>query len=156
MPRTPHSAPRVRLLPVGPANWEAVVQLQPTGPQASFLPPVTTALLRATYEPEQQPWALYHLPADAPPCVVGFAVLARYSQVPWLPYLLIGQAHQGGGLGCAVLEALCAECRKHTPAHELRTSVDARNAAAERFFARNGFVRAGFADAKEFVMHRLL
>jgi GNAT superfamily N-acetyltransferase len=73
-------------------------------------------------------------------CAGVVAVRAPWLRGPYLELLAVLPAHQGRGIGAAVLRWLEAEA---APARNLWVMVSAFNEGARRFYARHGFVEVG-------------
>lgn len=74
--------------------------------------------------------------------VVGYAGLCDYPDGAWVQTVAVAAAAQRRGVGGLLLQALLDEAaRRRQPVVQLE--VRASNAAAQRLYARHGFVRTG-------------
>lgn len=78
--------------------------------------------------------------ADTGP--VGWAGLCDYPDEAWVQTMAVVPAAQGRGLGGRLLVALLEEAERRR-ARVVCLEVRADNAAAQRLYARHGFVRTG-------------
>ena len=74
--------------------------------------------------------------------VVGYAGLCDYPDEAWVQTMAVAPAAQGSGLGARLLEALLDGAARRGQ-RTVRLEVRSDNAAAQRLYARHGFVREG-------------
>lgn len=78
--------------------------------------------------------------AEAGGQVIGYAVIEHtFFGHGFVPLVCVARAHQGHGVGSALLASAERRCRTG----KLFTSTNASNTAAQRLFARAGFVPSG-------------
>lgn len=84
----------------------------------------------------------HYLVALARDELVGYAGLCDYPDEAWVQTMAVAPSAQGLGLGARLLEALLEEAARRGQ-RTVRLEVRADNPAAQRLYARNGFVREG-------------
>jgi [ribosomal protein S18]-alanine N-acetyltransferase len=84
----------------------------------------------------------YVVALDAADAVVGYAVLCDYPDEAWVQTVAVAPEGQGSGIGARLLMHLLDEAGRRGQ-RVVSLEVRAGNAAAQRLYARHGFVRAG-------------
>jgi RimJ/RimL family protein N-acetyltransferase len=138
----------VRLAPVAPELRERLLALAPRPEQERFSGRLTETLPAAEADPEREPVAI--LEGDEP---VGFIVLHRGPAAGELAperrdvllrAFLVDAAAQGRGIATRALAALPDFVSERLPgARRIVLSVNVRNPAAIRTYARAGFADTG-------------
>ena len=73
---------------------------------------------------------------------VAYGGLCDHPDEAWVQTMAVAPAHQGRGLGARLLQALLAEAARRRQG-VVSLEVRADNAAAQRLYARHGFLRTG-------------
>jgi diamine N-acetyltransferase len=139
-------AATVKLVPLTRNNWERAIELQPAEDQRDFMPSVLHSIAQSRFETSD----LYGIYLEG--TMVGFAMVAYFSLIPWVTRILIDAPHQGKGYGREALAALIYRLLSKPGVSEIRTTVAMRNATAEYLFHSLGFERTGELDGREIVM----
>jgi diamine N-acetyltransferase len=129
---------RITLHPVDDGNWRAVADVVPRDDQRDVVPPSAARyLLLGLREGVWQNLAV--VSGDE---VVGHVMWAWDDDdgAPWIGGMLVDAAHQGAGVGRAVVVTLARWLLRRPDTHVVRLSVDEGNAAARRLYASVGFV----------------
>jgi len=136
--------------PIGRENWRAALALRVAPAQLPFIagsqPIVAIALAKAYIRPDGLTWHPYGLYADE--TLVGFVAVAHDAGAAscWLYHFFIDAARQGRGHGGAGLRALLALLAASPfAARTVLLTVHPANVAAQRLYARAGFLPTGMA-----------
>lgn len=141
-------APTIVPRPIARDNWRAALALRVAPAQLPFIaesqPIVALALAKAHIRPDGLAWHPYGLYAGE--TLVGFVAVAHDEAAAscWLYHFFIDAARQGRGHGGAGLHALLALLA--APPFAARTvllTVHPANVAAQRLYARAGFLPTG-------------
>jgi len=131
-------------------NIEAVLAIAPRPEQLRHVNPVAWYVARSAYERVWHPVAL----AAGDGEVVAFAEWAfdDSDSTYALGGIVVDAAHQGRGLGRAVLDALVAHVRAQPRSGTVVLTVHDDNELARGLYARYGFVETGEVLDGELVM----
>jgi len=131
-------------------NIEAVLAVAPRPEQLRHVNPVAWYVARSAYERVWHPVALVAGDGE----VVAFAEWAfdDSDSTYALGGIVVDAAHQGRGLGRAVLDALVAHVRAQPRSGTVVLTVHDDNERARRLYARYGFVETGEVLDGELVM----
>jgi diamine N-acetyltransferase len=141
---TPPIVPR----PIARDNWRAALALRVDPAQLPFLadsqPVVAIALAKAFIRPDGFRWHPYGLYRDE--TIVGFVAVSHdeAGSACWLYHFFIDAAWQGRGHGGAGLRAtLALLAASPFAARTVLLTVSPANVAAQRLYARAGFLPTG-------------
>ncbi len=118
------------------ADLDAVLAIE----QASFTNPWTREMYLAELENEGVSYC--YLARDASGAVVGFCSFWRVLDELHLNNLAVAPPHRGSGIGTALIRAVLREGAR-LGARRATLEVRRSNDAAQRLYARLGFVQAG-------------
>jgi diamine N-acetyltransferase len=132
--------------PVTRENFSAVIELTVRPEQADFVAPNVYSLAEVAIEPSWTPLAIY-----AGEDLVGFAQFGRDDETGrwWLMRYMIDAQHQGKGYGTAALPVLIDLMIERHGCGEIFLDYSPGNDAAERLYARMGFVPTGEVQGGE-------
>ena len=121
-------------------NVFPVVEAKVAPGQEDFVAPNAVSLAQAYVEPGFMPLAIL-----AGESVVGFAMYTQGENSGrwWLMRFMIAAEHQGKGHGAAALRAVVDLMAERHGCRQIFLSYVPANAAAERLYARTGFVPTG-------------
>ena len=77
------------------------------------------------------------------PTIIGYCVGVKVADEAELANLAVDPSHRGTGVGAALLHAFLERVEAEPPLPAVYLEVRASNAAAQRLYARAGFVPAG-------------
>jgi diamine N-acetyltransferase len=139
----------VRLVPIDDQNHAAVLALQVKHDQIQLVAPNSKSLRQASQDQSLVPFAF--LEGDQ---VVGFAMYQRRRDgSAYIWRVMIGEAHQGKGLGRRLMELLLEELKREG-FREMMISHRPQNRVAARLFESFGFFEEDF-EADGEVIRRL-
>jgi diamine N-acetyltransferase len=143
----------VELREITKETVRAVLEVETTVEQRSFVAPTSVSIAQAYFEPKAWFRAIY---ADDEP--VGFVMLFDDAATPeyYLWRLLIGADRQGMGYGRAAMEQVIDYVRSRPNATELLTSWVPEPGGPEGFYRSLGFVPTGEMDGGEVVARLVL
>jgi len=126
----------IELKAIDKTNYEACTNLKVAKGQEDFVAPNWWSLVEAAYEPEMFPLAIY---ADG--AMVGFILYDfDYTLGGWsMSRFMIGEKHQGQGIGKAALAKFIELFKNKHGARPLYTSVDVNNPRVMALYESFGF-----------------
>ena len=135
----------VSLREIGQENWRAVVDLELAADQRAFLEPNAVSLAESRFHPWMLPLAIYN--DDE---VVGFVMFSQWPDPRegnyWVHRFMIDRRYQGKGYGSVAMRKLLRLFENRYPTCQtLWIGYNADNTAAQRFYARLGFIEQGEA-----------
>ncbi len=130
-------------------NFDAIIALQVTDDQRSFVPPIVESIAWAHVASECHPLTIYA--SDTP---VGFVM---YGYIPddrlcWIIGFIVAARFQRHGIGRAALEQLLARMMAESDDARIILTVHPDNIAAIRLYEGFGFQDTGRRQNDEMVM----
>lgn len=138
----------VELVPVDRGTWRACAELDVREDQRRFVAPVTRYLALCAYD--DGPWSPFAAMVDG--VVVGFGMsgIDPADGSFWIGGLVVDAAHQGRGVGRAMLVRLIEQARAESHA-SVALSYSPENVAARGLYLSLGFVETGEHEDDEVV-----
>ena len=145
--RVTEHEPAVLLAEVDATNWIVLAEIEPKPDQRDFVAPVTRYLCLAHYGGEWNPLAI-----ETDGTIVGHVMWAvdDADGSTWLGGLVIDAAHQGRGIGRAVVEAFLDRFTEGGKTN-VALSYSPENEVARRLYLGAGFVETGEMEGDEIV-----
>ena len=139
----------IRLEPISPENFEAVIALQAAPEQSKFVASNLYSIAQAKVYPECV--ALAAFDNDQ---AVGFAMYCvdRDDNEWWLYRLMVEETYQGRGYGRAALQKLLELVQADRSRHRMYLGVDLTGKASVRLYQSLGFRFDGRVFGKEHIM----
>ena len=139
----------IRLEPISPENFEAVIALQAALEQSKFVASNLYSIAQAKVYPECV--ALAAFDNDQ---AVGFAMYCvdRDDNEWWLYRLMVEETYQGRGYGRAALQKLLELVQADRSRHRMYLGVDLTGKASVRLYQSLGFRFDGRVFGKEHIM----
>lgn len=145
--------PQVSLEEITEDTLDAVLELEVTDDQKTYVPSNAVSIARAYFSKESWFRAIY---VDGEP--VGFVILhldAHKAQY-FLKTLMIDRKHQGKGFGTLAMEQVADFVRSLPDARELLTSYPREKTGPKSFYEKLGFEATGLEEDGDIIMSKEL
>jgi len=143
--------PKIKVEPLTRFTFETALALRVREDQVAYQPDVLFSIAQSKFE-DCTPMGIF-----LGNKMVGFMMVCRFGNVPWISRILVDADEQGNGYGSDALRVVIDQLKQTARVKEIRTSIARGNALAEYLFFKHGFRRMTGMDAdKEFVMRLVL
>lgn len=129
----------IQIKPVDEDNWRDVIDIKVKDEQTRFIESTSESLLEAAYDISLKwhPFGIY----SNNNCI-GFAMIGAYDpkeKYIWLDRFMLGENHQGKGLGSKSLDEVVHMIQRKWDVKEIVLSVTPDNEPAIAFYKKYGF-----------------